>query len=97
MQRIGCLAPARRCFYQALKESVSEAWFIVQIRQLYRLEDQIRLRDPAERFPIRHEQAPPIWEAMRKQAEELKPKLLPKSTLGQAVNYFLNDYDTLVG
>jgi Transposase IS66 family len=41
VQRIGCLAHSRRRFYQALKESVSEAvWFIVQIRQLYRLEDQ---------------------------------------------------------
>ena len=34
---------------------------------------------------------------MKKQAEELKPKPLPKSTLGQAVNYFLNDYDALIG
>ena len=92
VQRIGCLAHARRRFYQALKESVSEA-----IRQLFRLEDQIRPLPPAERSPIRHQQAPPIWEAMKKQAEELKPKLLPKSTLGQAVNYFLNDYDALVG
>jgi transposase len=98
VQRIGCLAHSRRRFYQALKESASEAiWFIVQIRQLYRLEEQIRLLEPADRYQIRHEQAPPIWEAMKKQAEELKPKLLPKSTLGQAVNYFLNDYDALVG
>jgi transposase len=98
VQRIGCLAHARRRYYQALKESVSEAvWFIVQIRQLYRLEDQIRSLPPAERFPIRHEQATPIWEAMKKKAEEWQPKLLPKSTLGQAVNYFLNEYDALVG
>lgn len=98
IQRIGCLAHARRRFYQALKESVSEAiWFIVQIRQLYRLEEQIRLFDSAERFRIRQEQARLTWEAMKKQAEELKPKLLPKSTLGQAVNYLLNDYDALIG
>jgi hypothetical protein len=98
IERIGCLAHARRRFYQALKEAVHEAlWFIVQIRQLYRLEEEIRSLAPAERFQIRHRQAPPIWEAMKKQAEELKPKLLPKSTLGQAVNYFLNDYDALVG
>jgi transposase len=98
VERIGCLAHARRRFYQALKESVSDAlWFIVQIRQLYRLEDQIRPLDSAERFRIRHEQARPLWEAMKKQAEELQPKFLPKSTLGQAVNYFLNDYDALAG
>jgi transposase len=98
LQRIGCLAHSRRRFYQALQESVSEAvWFITQIRQLYRLEEEIRGLGPAERFRIRHEQASPIWEAMKKQAEQLQPKLLPKSTLGQAVNYFLNDYDALVG
>jgi transposase len=60
LERIGCLAHARRGFYQALKESVSEAvWFIAQIRQLYRLEDQIRQRSPAERYRLRQEQAPP--------------------------------------
>ena len=81
-----------------MKESVSDAiWFIAQIRELYRLEEQIRLLDSAERFQIRQVQARPIWEAMKNQAEELKPKLLPKSTLGQAVNYFLNDYDALIG
>jgi transposase len=98
IERIGCLAHARRGFYQALKESVPAAlWFIVQIRQLYRLEEKIRLLDAAQRYQIRLEQAPPIWEALKKQAEELKPKLLPRSTLGKAVNYFLNDYDALVG
>lgn len=41
---------ARRGFYQALKESVTEAVrFNRQIRQLYGLEDQIRRLDPAER------------------------------------------------
>lgn len=98
IERIGCLAHSRRRFYQALKQSVSEAlWFIVQMRELYRLEEEVRLFDSAERFRIRQEQAPPIWEAMKKQAEELKPKVLPKSTLGQAVNYFLNDYEALIG
>lgn len=98
IRRIGCLAHSRRRFYQALQESVHEAvWFIGQIRQLYRLEDQIRPLPLAERSPIRNEQARPIWELMKKQAEELRPKLLPKSTLGQAVNYFLNEYDALVG
>lgn len=97
LRRIGCLAHARRRFYQALRELVTEAiWFIGQIRLLYRLEEQIRLLDPTERYRIRQEQAPPIWEAMKKHAKELQPQLLPKSTLGQAVNYFLNEYDALL-
>jgi hypothetical protein len=98
LQRIACLAHARRGFYQALKESVTEAvWFIRQIRQLYRLEDPIRRAYPAERYRFRQEQAPPFWEAMKKHAEELQPRLLPKSTLGKAVNYFLSEYEALLG
>jgi hypothetical protein len=84
-------------FYKALQESFVEAlWFIAQIRHLYRIEDQVRHLAPDERYRLRQEQAPAIWEALRKRAEELKPKLLPKSTLGQAVNYFLNEYDALL-
>ncbi len=98
LHRIACLAHSRRLFYQALKESLLDAvWFIRQMRQLYRLEDQIRLLDPAERYRLRHEEAPAIWEAMKQRAEALEPKLLPKSTLGKAVNYFLNEHDALVG
>jgi transposase len=98
LRRMGCLAHTRRGFYQALKESVTEAvWFIRQIRQLYRLEDQIRGADPAERYRFRQEQAPPFWEAMKKHAEELQPQLLPKSTLGKAVNYLLSEYEALLG
>ena len=34
---------------------------------------------------------------MKTRAEELKPQLLPKSTLGKALHYFLNEYDALTG
>jgi len=98
LARIGCLAHARRGFYQALKESVHEAvWFIAQIRHLYRLEEELRSLDPAARYRRRQEQAPPIWAAMKHRAEEIGPHLLPKSTLGKAVTYFLNEYDALHG
>lgn len=98
LQRIACLAHARRLFYQALKESLPEAvWFIRQMRQLYRVEDQVRALEPAERYRIRQEQTPPLWKAMKKHAEGLQPQLLPKSTLGKAVNYLLNEYHALVG
>ena len=34
---------------------------------------------------------------MKTKADELKPLLLPKSTLGKAVNYFINEYQALLG
>lgn len=62
-----------------------------------RLEDQIRLLTPAERYRIRLEHAPPILEGIKKRAQELQFQLLPKSTLGQAVHYFLKEYQALRG
>jgi hypothetical protein len=81
-----------------LQESFPEAlWLIAQIRQLYRIEDQVRLLAPEPRYQIRQQQAPSIWAALKERAQDLKSKLLPKSTIGQAVNYFLNEYDALLG
>jgi transposase len=98
IQRIGCTAHARRYIYKAVQENLPEAvWFITQIRALYRIEDEVRGLPPAERHLRRQQGAPQIWEQIKARAEELKPRLLPQSTLGKAVNYFLNDYDALKG
>jgi transposase len=96
--RIGCLAHARRYLYKALKESFAEAvWFITQIRLLYRIEDKIRGLSSTERHAQRRLQAPEIWNGMKARANELQPTLLPQSTMGKALNYFLNEYDALIG
>jgi len=98
IERIGCLAHARRYIYKAVRENLAEAvWFITQIRALYRIEDELRGLPPAERHVRRQEGAPQIWERIKARADELKPRLLPQSTLGKAVNYLLNEYDALRG
>ncbi len=98
IHRIGCLAHARRYMYKALQESFPDAaWFIAQMRLLYRIEDEIRTLGPDQRFARRQQEAPAIWNRLKSKAEELRPALLPKSTLGKAVGYFLNDYDALTG
>ncbi len=96
--RIACLAHARRYFYKALRENLADAvWFITQIRALYRIEDEVRGLVPAERQLRRVQAAAQIWEGLKARAEELKPQMLPQSTLGKAVSYFLNEYDALTG
>jgi len=98
LERIGCLAHARRRFYKAAGENSTVAvWFIGQIRLLYRIEDEARGLTPAERHALRQAKAPEIWEELKKKAEELRPTLLPQSTLGKAVGYFLDEYDSLIG
>jgi hypothetical protein len=100
LKRIGCLGHSRRKFYQALLESSHEGlWFIGQIRELYRIEDALRDGSPQERRRGRLAQAPAIWRAMKRRAEALRadPRILPQSTLGKAVRYFLNEYTAMVG
>lgn len=98
IERIGCLAHARRHIYQGVRENLAEAvWFIIRIRQLYRIEDRLRSLPPAERHAQRQLEAPEIWSEMKAWAEELTPQLLPKSTLGKALQYFLNEYEALTG
>ncbi len=96
--RIGCLAHARRRFYAALQQNLPEAvWFIRQIRLLYQIEDEARDLDATERHVLRQRNAPAIWEMLKTKALELQPKLLPRSTMGSALRYFLEEHDALTG
>jgi transposase len=100
LRRLGCLGHARRRFHKALLESSVEAvWFIGQIRQLYQIEDEVRESSPAQRKTVRRQKAPAFWRAMKRRAEQRRadPRILPQSTLGKAVNYFLKEYTALVG
>jgi transposase len=96
--RLGCLAHARRHLYAAVRDGVPEAiWFIGQMRLLYRIEDESRAMTPAARAAFRQQHAPSIWEALKAKAEALQPQLLPQSSLGRALGYFLKEYDALTG
>lgn len=98
IQRIGCLAHSRRRFYAALQQNLPDAvWFISQIRLLYQIEDEARELVPAKRYALRQQKAPEIWQALKDKAVELQTKFLPKSTIGSAIRYFLDEYDALTG
>lgn len=100
LKRIGCVSHCRRKFYKALLESCSEAlWFIGQMRQLYRLERELKEANPEARHQGRLQKAPAIWLAMKRRAEAIQadPRVLPQSTLGKAVRYLINEYTALVG
>ncbi len=100
LKRLGCLAHIRRRWYKAAEESCAQAlWFIGQIRQLYLIEDETRDLSHPERKALRRQKAPALWRALKRRALELRanPRLLPQSSLGKAVNYFLNEYTAAVG
>lgn len=97
IRRLGCAAHARRKFYEAALEGNQQAiWFIGRFRELYQMEDEVRPLGPEERQALRQARAPQIWVEMKTRAEELKAAFLPKSSLGKALNYFLNEYQVLL-
>jgi transposase len=98
IRRIGCLAHARRYILKAVQENLAAAvWFIEQIRALYRIEAEIRDLPPPQRYEHRLQHAPAIWETMKARADQLKPLVLPQSTFGRGLNYFINEYEALKG
>ena len=98
LRRIGCAAHARRKFRRALRDGDRRAIaFIAQFRRLYRIEAQTKDLTPQERHQVRQREAAPIWTQLQQDAQALKPQLLPKSSLGKAVNYLLNEYQALIG
>jgi hypothetical protein len=44
---------------------------------------------------MRQAQAPAIWVEMKTRAEQLQPLVLPQSSLGKAIRYFLSEYPVL--
>jgi transposase len=98
LKRIGCAAHARRTFHRALRDGDRRAiGFIAQFRRLYRIERETQDLAPEERHRIRQEQAAAIWTQLLQDAQALKPQLLPKSSLGKAVSYLINEYPALIG
>jgi transposase len=94
----GCLAHARRKFVEAQFDEPAEAqWVLGQIQKLYRIEKHARTEafTPAQRYELRQSLAPPLWATLKVRLEQLQPTLLPKSPLGKAVKYMLNEWEPL--
>jgi transposase len=98
LRRIGCAAHCRRKFRRALRDGDLRAIpFIAEFRRLYRIEAQTKDLTPQERHQVRQSEATPIWTRLEADAQALKPHLLPKSSLGKAVSYLINEYQALMG
>jgi transposase len=95
---IGCWAHARRGLHEALGEGRSAAWLVGQIGQLYAVEKHLRERHagPQLRAAMRAWQSRPILERLRRALEVVRRRVLPKSRLGQAIDYTLARWPALL-
>ena len=98
--RAACWAHVRRKFEQCLKTDPQQAATILQkIQELYRIEQEIRalepLPDPEQIAAIRRCQSLPVIDELEQYLIECRQKILPKSRLGQAIEYAFGQWQWL--
>jgi transposase len=90
---VGCWAHTRRYFEQALRSAPAEATEVMgQMRRLFHLESTLQERDatPAEVLAVRQAESRPIVEALFGRIGQIALEALPRSPLGEACTYALN-------
>ena len=94
---VGCLSHARRKFTDALKAlppgssaPVTAGEGLEFCNKLFAIERQLHDMDPKERHRLRLERSRPVLEAFLAWLKLQRPKVLPKSALGQAITYCIN-------
>lgn len=100
---VGCWAHARRKYDEALKASPEAkgnpetvaAQGLAYCNQLFTLERELKEASPGERHKARAERSRPVLEAYHVWLRQQKSRTMPKSLLGQAIAYSLNQSDKL--
>ena len=95
---IGCWAHARRKFYDAREESPAFSKLVLSaIQKLFRIEREAQRRDLCGEalLELRREEALPIIDSLKETLEAKKTEVLPKSGIGDAINYSLNNWEAL--
>nr|WP_320012578.1 transposase [uncultured Desulfobulbus sp.] len=99
----GCLAHARRKFDEAAKgqskgKSGSAHVALKYIAKLYRIESEAQRKKltPEQLLAVRHKQAKPLVDEFLLWLQKKASQVVPKSLLGTAVRYTLNQWDRLV-
>jgi transposase len=98
LELAGCWAHVRRKFFESMeREPKVVRWLLGQIAQLYRIERALRENKAGARLrdAVRAGQSAPVVNRIRKALLLLKPRYLPKSGLGKAINYALNQWASL--
>lgn len=97
---VGCLYHARRKFIEVVKLAPNKegvATHVIKlIAKLSVIEDEIKPLSPADKKIIREEKAKYILDELHDFLLSNQPHVLPKSLLGQAIDYTLNQWPKLL-
>ncbi len=97
---VACMAHARRKFYDARSSDAAvSTQALAYIRLLYDVEDQAKKLSVPQRQELRQELALPRLQEFKRWLESQQASrggpVLPKSPMGQAITYALNQWDAL--
>jgi len=93
---VACWAHARRKFYDARgSDGVRAHHALAVIRLLYEVERQAKGKQAQERRTLRQERALPLLEELHQWLLGEQPRVLPKSPMGTAIGYALNNWKAL--
>ena len=98
LMRLGCWAHARRKFFEASKTNAGSSLgkhALLVIKKLYKIESAIKGMNFDDRFKIRQNDSMKILSDFKMWLDETKGKITPKSSIGEAVSYALNEWEYL--
>jgi transposase len=97
IHEVACSAHARRYWFKAKETDPVRAHHALGVfARLYQIERLCANLSDDERRAFRQQHALPIWREFRTWLDEQAPRLLPKSPIGQAATYTLNQWDALL-
>jgi transposase len=96
----GCWAHARRKFMEAKtaqgkKSSGKADWALNHIQKLYRIEKQLKDSEPDERLQVRQDKSTALLKQFEAWLIKSEQQVLPKTKLGEAITYCLNQWAKL--
>ena len=96
---VGCLVHARRKFFDAQENDAKRAKHALELfREIYQLENEINQQakdNLALKQSLRQNQILPIIKSIKTWIEQENLKVTPKSNIGKAMTYYLNQYPKL--
>jgi transposase len=96
IMEVACNAHARRKFYEARgSDALRSHQALAYYRQLYELERQAKDFNDEQRLQMRQELSLPILEQFYQWLVTHRPEVLPKSPMGEAISYALNNWEAL--